>query len=155
MFWQRSAYHPANILQKERLVIMKKKKEQDIMAERANAIIKELNENGTILSVQKQLKSIIQHEFCVRWPENDAESTGKPKLNDVFVQIQYQGDDKFRLLVQYWVNYGGAYGMTQVSAIKTITAVNEPLGNIHVDMDIWVRSLLGNLIDSVSLLPEK
>ena len=58
MFWQRSAYHPANILQKERLVIMKKKKEQDIMAERANAIIKELNENGTILSVQKQLKSI-------------------------------------------------------------------------------------------------
>ena len=49
MFWQRSAYHPANILQKERLVIMKKKKEQDIMAERANAIIKELNENGTIL----------------------------------------------------------------------------------------------------------
>ena len=80
---------------------------------------------------------------------------GKPKLNDVFVQIQYQGDDKFRLLVQYWVNYGGAYGMTQVSAIKTIAAVNEPLGNIHVDMDIWVRSLLGNLIDSVSLLPEK
>lgn len=45
--------------------------------------------------------------------------------------------------------------MTQVSAIKTIAAVNEPLGNIHVDMDIWVRSLLGNLIDSVSLLPEK
>ena len=67
----------------------------------------------------------------MRWPENDAESTGKPKLNDVFVQIQYQGDDKFRLLVQYWVNYGGAYGMTQVSAIKTIAAVNEPLGNIH------------------------